>query len=197
MKDFIKQFDLFEHVTFLRYQSEPSYRTLTGAIISIITIIIFIGLFSNMFLVVFSKNIITYSKNTFYDADPIYTGLKTDSQEKFMFAIGITGLELNNTQKRYFDISLYNYSIFKNGSRYNQTVKLNGCNISQWQGVNDEIYSLYSKIELNKWLCPPTGFVFPLQGKYTSNTFKYAKIVVQQCGTNGIMYNASTCASKS
>ncbi len=45
-----------------------------------------------------------------------------------------------------------------------------------------------------EWLCPPKDYAFPLQGKYTSQTFKYARIIVQKCGT---VSDPSTCAAQS
>jgi hypothetical protein len=110
-----------------------------------------------------------------------------------MFAIGITGLDLSS--QRYFDITLQNYSVAKNESGTFKSISnvfLSPCNFSQWEGVNGQISESFTTLNFKQWLCPPTDYVFPLQGKFTSSIFKYAKLVVQECG---IISNSSTCAS--
>jgi hypothetical protein len=56
--EFVKEMDFFSHAQFLRYRSEDNYRSLTGGIVSILLIAIFIGIFSNLAIDTFSKNII-------------------------------------------------------------------------------------------------------------------------------------------
>ncbi len=111
-----------------------------------------------------------------------------------MFAIGINDLDLSSSQ-RYFDIVLNNRTIIKNGSNLIKTYKnipLTPCTISQWSGVTESIKNNYASQNFNKWLCPPTGTVIPLQGKFTSNTFKFAQLIVSKCTANPL-YPGTTC----
>lgn len=48
LKEFILELDLFTHNQFLRYKSEPGYRTLTGGILTIVLIILFAGIFASL-----------------------------------------------------------------------------------------------------------------------------------------------------
>ena len=58
--------------------------------------------------------------------------------------------------------------------------------------MTDQITSLYTSLNFTQWLCPPDGYTFQLEGKKTSNAFKYAKLAVYKCGT---VFNSSTCAN--
>lgn len=111
-----------------------------------------------------------------------------------MFAIGITGCDLSSSS-RYFDILLTNKTSIKNGTstiKSTTTIPLSPCNSSQWTGVTDSIANSYKTQTFDQWLCPPTGTVIPMQGKFTSNTFKYAQLVISQC-TNNSLYPGTTC----
>ena len=124
--------------------------------------------------------------------------MTTDPSRKFMFAIGITSMDLSSSQ-RYFDIVLTSKSYTKNGSntiKKTQYIPLTPCNISQWSGISDSMQNSYSSLSFNQWLCPPTGYVFPLQGKFTSNIFKFAQIMVSKC-TNNTLYPNTTCKNAS
>lgn len=113
-----------------------------------------------------------------------------------MFAIGLTGIDLSSTE-RYFDIVLTNRTTIKSGGTLVKTttnIPLTPCTISQWSGISDSITKSYTNLNFNQWLCPPSGQILPLQGKYTSDTFKFAQIVISKC-TNNVLYPGTTCKS--
>jgi hypothetical protein len=115
-----------------------------------------------------------------------------------MIAIGITGIDLSSTE-RYFDIVMNNRTNVKNGSKTIKTTKnipLSPCNISQWSGVTDSITNSFTTQSFNQWLCPPVGTVIPIQGKFTSPTFKFGQLVISEC-TNNALYPGTTCKSSS
>ncbi len=70
LTEFIKEMDLFAHSQFLRYRSEESYRTITGGIVSLLLIGLFIGIFWTMVIGTFSYSIITSQSESVYEADP-------------------------------------------------------------------------------------------------------------------------------
>lgn len=110
-----------------------------------------------------------------------------------MFAVGISGLDMST--QRYFDLKLENFTSLKNNSgtfKTSTTVPLVPCSLSQWDGFNSQITNAYYTLNFSQWLCPPTDYVFPLQGKFTSDIFQYSRLLVLKCGT---VSNSSTCAS--
>jgi len=150
--------------------------------------------FSNLAINTFRKTIIISSESRTYFDDPTYTEIVTSPAEEFMFAVGLSNIDLSSSQ-RYFDISLTNRTYTKNGTntiKTTTTIPLTPCTIDKWSGVSDSIKSSYSKLSFSQWLCPPNGTVFPLQGKFTSNIFKFAQITVSKC-TNNTLYPNTTC----
>lgn len=92
---------------------------------------------------------------------------------------------------------LSNKTTAKNGSssvKTTQNIPLSPCNISQWSGVTSSITNSYKTQNFQQWLCPPLGTVIPLQGKFTSDSFKYAQLVISEC-TDNVLYPNTTCKS--
>ena len=93
-----------------------------------------------------------------------------------MFAIGITGINLSSST-RYFDITLTNRVTEKyaNGttSKTRNSVTLEPCTLAHWQGVSESITKSYSTLGFQEWLCPPLSHNVDIQGKFTSNLFKF------------------------
>lgn len=65
---------------------------------------LFIGIFSNLTLDTFNYNIISSQLATIYDDDPTFSQVTIAPSNKFMFAVGLTGIDLASSQ-RYFDIN--------------------------------------------------------------------------------------------
>lgn len=117
-----------------------------------------------------------------------------------MFAVGISGLDLSGST-RYFDIDFTKIQTIKtivNGSTISTTTEMNvilqPCEAQVWSTLNSNIKGSYNKIQMNQWLCPDVNTSLPLQGKFTSDFFKYSKISVSAC-TN--LTGSLPCASKS
>ena len=115
-----------------------------------------------------------------------------------MFAIGITGIDLSSSS-RYFDITFTNRTSVKNGTATVKTVTtipLSPCNIGQFSGISDSINNSFITQNFSQWLCPPTGTILPVQGKFTSQVFKYAQLTISQCTANSL-YPGTTCKTSS
>ena len=140
-KDFVLEWDFFNHSTLHRYKERECYRTLTGGVISMLLVVFFIGMFANMTIDTFQTNLITSKISVNYDDNPAKSVLRTSTTDNFMFAIGITGMDLNSSQ-RYFDISLQHKSTVTTGSnrvKQTQTISLEPCTQAHWSGVNQNI----------------------------------------------------------
>lgn len=111
-----------------------------------------------------------------------------------MFAVGLTGIDLSSA-KRYFDIELEAISVVNN-VKSTKKVALAPCTLDQWSGITTQIENVYSSLNFKQWLCPPKGYTFPVEGKKSSPSFRYAKITVSKCGST-TSYNASTCLNAS
>jgi hypothetical protein len=115
-----------------------------------------------------------------------------------MFAIGITGLNLASSI-RYFDIILQNISVILNGSstiKKTSNIQLTPCTLDQWSNITSDITKAYTKVGFSQWLCPPKDYIFELQGKYTSDIFKYVKLNINKC-TNNTLFPNTICADDS
>jgi hypothetical protein len=160
VKEFVLELDLFAHPQFLRYRSEPGYRTVTGGILSIVLVFIFIGIFASLAIDTVQNNIIISQTSVSYDTNPEPFNLVASPNNKFMFAVGLSGLDLSATQK-YFDIVLEDFSVVNNVKK-SIKVALSPCTADQWTGISDQIATSYTSLKFNQWLCPPSGYVFPI-----------------------------------
>jgi hypothetical protein len=154
------------------------------------------GIFADLTINTFNNNIIIDQTKTTYQLDPSYYELKASPSSKFMFAIGITGLDLND-KKKYFDIVVQTQTATKTSSgsvKTSSNINMVPCSPTQWSGVNSAVSDMYSKLNLTKWLCPPTGYVLPLEGKFTSDSFKYSRVLISACNESTLPTNA-TCAT--
>ena len=57
-------------------------------------------------------------------------------------------------------------------------VPLSACKREQWSSINESLGETYDRLGLSTWLCPENGTTFELQGKYTSDVFKFYKFAV-------------------
>lgn len=150
---------------------------------SIILVIFFFSIFFNLTISTFKKEIINSSVTTIFEDNPSKLSMVTDPSKKFMFAVGITGIDFRDSQ-RYFDILLKNRKYEKNGSATIKTesiVPLKSCTEDQWSGITETIKSNFQTQQFQKWLCPSTGQEFFLEGKFTSNIFQFSQLIVQPC----------------
>jgi len=85
-----------------------------------------------------------------------------------------------NQGDRYFNIKVTAVSVI-NGTKTKPTLNMQPCTPDQWSKFGDNIASLYSKLQLQKWICPVPGQTIELQGKFTSDVFKYIKVSASTC----------------
>ena len=113
-----------------------------------------------------------------------------------MFAIGLTAINLSASQ-RYFDITLTSRITEKhsNGTttKIRNSVSLEPCSLSHWQGVSESITNSYSNLNFQEWLCPPLNYTVEMQGKYTSNLFKFSEIKIGACTANNSNFPNTSC----
>lgn len=105
----------------------------------------FVGLFANLTLDTFGNNIIYSDSSVSYDDDPTYSKVSTSPSKHFMFAVGLTGINLN-ASKRYFDIYSAQRMTIKNSSGTTKTKKaitLVPCTKEHWEGISDSITNSY------------------------------------------------------
>lgn len=81
---------------------------------------------------------------------------------------------------RYFDFKVTVTEVV-NGKKKYTPLQIQPCTIEQWAKFGQEVADSYHKINLDSWLCPTPNQVFSIQGKYTSNFFKYLKISASAC----------------
>ena len=55
------------------------------------------------------------------------------------------------------------------------------CSKDAWVNVNESFSEVYDRLGFDSWLCPEVGTIFELQGKYTSEYFKFYKFAVKEC----------------
>ena len=75
LKDFVLEWDFFNHSTLHRYKERECYRTLTGGVISMLLVSFFVVMFANMTIDTFQNNIITSKISVNYDDNPAATTL--------------------------------------------------------------------------------------------------------------------------
>ncbi len=88
-----------------------------------------------------------------------------------MFAIAIQNLDLNDANKKYFNITLrQNYfgPLFS-GNNFT-VVPLVPCSDDHFS-YNEEILNFYHKFGLSKALCPPLNYAFTIGGSITSDIY--------------------------
>ena len=129
--EFFKAFDLFSQPVTFRYDNEPEYETFTGGACSMIVIIVFIAIFTSTTINTFNKVYIDSKVTHFEEVDPIYYTVGTN---KFMFAVGISGLNLNEGN-RWFDVYMQ-YRSYDAQGRNKTFIQLVPCSRSQWTNIN-------------------------------------------------------------
>jgi hypothetical protein len=136
-KELVLECDFFAHGKLQRYRHGEDFPTLTGGTVSLLCIVLFAGMFSRLTIDTFQNNLITSDLAVTYDDDPSLATIDVSST-KFMFAIGLTGMDFS-ASKRYFDVELINRLTEKNSSgsyKVNSRVALEPCTLAHWSGVS-------------------------------------------------------------
>lgn len=110
-----------------------------------------------------------------------------------MFALGLTGISYKNSIQ-YF--SIYMQKVDQTPTKKAKAdIPLGLCTKSQWTRINNTFDNVYDRLGFGGWLCPPDGTVVQLQGKYSSDMFKYYKIGVVACTAATAAAFNQTCAT--
>lgn len=103
-----------------------------------------------------------------------------------MFAVGViceimqlTGVDMN-TGARYFNWQAQASSVI-NGTKVKSFMTLQPCTIDMWEPLGSNFVYMYNKLGFSKWLCPAPGQLVEIQGKYSSDVFRYIKIYLTTC----------------
>ena len=122
IRELIKTFDLFAQPVSFRYADEPAYESVTGGICSIIMIAIFVAIFTGTTINTLNKKYITSTTTYSSEINPSFYTVGSDS---FMFAIGITGINLNEGE-RWFDVYLQ-FRSYDSNNRNKTFIPLQPC----------------------------------------------------------------------
>ena len=147
----------------LRYDDEPEFETATGGFCSIALMVIFIAVFAGTLDKTLNKVYINSTTTQFNDANPSEYNMSTNN---FMFAVGITDLNLNEGD-RWFDVYMQ-YRSYDAQFRNRSSVPLQQCTKEQWTSINETYGEFFDKLKLEEWLCPESNATMHLQGKFTS-----------------------------
>jgi hypothetical protein len=129
---------------------------------------------------VFTKSSVIAEDLLYYLEDPTYTSFNFDDSSKFIFGVGISGLNLSDT-RRYFDITL-STQVFSYGSLIAEYWQdLQPCKYEQWAHVSAAGAKSYDQLRMNGFLCPTPNVTVELQGKFTSETFKLLRLKIGKC----------------
>ncbi len=116
----------------------------------------------------------------------------------FLFAVGITNVNLNDPTTKYFNIG-FQQRITDSAGRRRVSYTLQPCNVTEWADANPDFASSFTRLKLDQFLCLPPNISLQFQGKFSSSIFKFAQIKVDNCsispGDNRTCANATQISS--
>ena len=107
LSNLLKKMDLFPADQFIRFRGESEYTTATGGFFSFLLIGTILAAFLSKGFQTVNRENITSSYTTNIESDPQSVKVSASKNGRFMFAIGIYGLDLNSPNVTYFDVSLF------------------------------------------------------------------------------------------
>jgi hypothetical protein len=143
-------------------------------------IVILISVFFDQWIDIVNYAAIFSDSQTVREFDPSRLDTSTNN---FMFALGVIGIDLNNGASSYFDISLEVIWRDANFTKHTDYPKLSACTVDQWSHFGDEFEATFRRMELNKFVCPPSNYSLRIEGKYTSADFSYMKVDMKRCSS--------------
>lgn len=132
-KRFLKCFDFFNTKNLLRFEDQPEYKSVSGAVVSITLIIIFMVIFTNTVLGTLNMTEITASISQSEDVEPTFF---ETSVSPFLFAVGINGINLNDPVTKYFNIIFYARTQYPNGTKITTYTNLQPCTRDPWNNID-------------------------------------------------------------
>lgn len=153
-KRLVKFFDMFSTPNMLRFENEPEYKSMSGACVSLSLIFVFLIIFTNTVISTFNYTNITSTVTQGEETEPsFFSTLNTP----FLFAIGLTNINLNDPNTKYFNILFSAKTQFGNGTKITTSVSLVPCQRSSWNAVDASFGQAYDHIGFQNWLCLPSN----------------------------------------
>ena len=117
------------------------------------------------------------------EVNPSEMTLKTQPAGGFLFLVDLLGFNMSDTH-RLFDFTLRQESFTTGYVLQNSTeIPMVACTEEHF-GFNDEIKSLFWKMNAGGALCPPLGQELTLKGKASSDLYSHFRVVATRCNTS-------------
>lgn len=143
-KELIYRCDFFKTTEYFRYNQEPQYRTLTGAVCSIIIVVVFASIFSASIINTFDKKVITWQYGLSQTiTEELNITANSFIHPHFMFAVGVDDINLVSGS-RYFNFRLEQIRKDTNGVK-TTSMELLPCNRSDWEGLDKSILQIFDR----------------------------------------------------
>ena len=132
VKGVIRNCDLFAHKVGLRFGDEPDYESLTGGLLSIIMMVVFVVIFANATLSTINK---VYIDSKIILREKTHPPSFEIGVNEFMFAVGFSDIDMNRGE-RLFDLEM-EFRSYAPGARNKTKVNLVPCEREQWAAVGE------------------------------------------------------------
>lgn len=151
IKEIIKKIDVFAQPATFRFSEQPEYASLTGGIVSIIMIVVFICIFANTVIGTINRQDISSQLTYTQEEDPSLYQIGTNN---FMFAVGIQNADMNSG-KKWFDL-YFEQKEYLQGSKIRKTIPitLSKCKKDLWTKLKPSTATTYDNLNLDTFLCP-------------------------------------------
>ncbi|CAD8100411.1 unnamed protein product [Paramecium primaurelia] len=185
----LEKIDIFGQTITLNMNKNAYYTTSFGGCSSILIICLLSIIFFSNISDFFSRANVFYDSQITFSNDPHFMEM---NDQNAMFALSID--QANFTTNPFFNISVEQriYTRSLDGSLNKSTIQipLQPCtldrfnNVVKEQGINIDFNDEFNYLSMNKWLCPALNYTLQLEGTYSSEIFKFIKIVVTGCKNN-------------
>ncbi|CAD8116551.1 unnamed protein product [Paramecium sonneborni] len=185
----LEQIDIFGQTITLNMNKNANYTTSFGGCSSVLIICFLSILFFSNISDFFNRANVFYDSQTTFSNDPNQLQM---NDENAMFALSID--QNNFTTNPFFNISVEQriHTRSLDGSLNKTTIQipLQPCildrfnQVVQNSGIDLDFNNEYHYLGMNNWLCPAQNYSFQLEGTYSSEIFKFIKIVVTECQNN-------------
>ncbi|CAK79124.1 unnamed protein product (macronuclear) [Paramecium tetraurelia] len=181
----LQRIDIFGQTITLNMNKNAYYTTSFGGCSSIMIICLLSLIFYSNIADFFTKANVYYNSQTAFSNDPNYMKM---SDENAMFALSID--QNNYTNFPFFNITMEQRSLDGTIKKSTTQIPLEPCtlnrfnNVVEYQGFDTNFNDSFNYLGMDQWLCPKVNYSLELQGTYSSETFKFIKIIVSDCQNN-------------
>ncbi|CAD8200362.1 unnamed protein product [Paramecium pentaurelia] len=181
----LEKIDIFGQTITLNMNKNANYTTSFGGCSSILIICLLSIIFFSNISDFFSRANVFYDSQITFSNDPHFMEM---NDQNAMFALSID--QVNFTTNPFFNISVEQRSLDGSLNKTTIQIPLQPCtldrfnNVVKEQGINIDFNDEFNYLSMNKWLCPALNYTLQLEGTYSSEIFKFIKIVVTGCKNN-------------